>query len=148
MNDTTSGGPVVSIEVTPRPVETARIIGTDLKVRRPKDQIAMDFQSRISELKPVIDASKKGVDLGSVEDARKIFAFIWAYLREILVSGDDYMLLRKRLYGQISDDMASDSVVPVPGDAAVPADPDDDLEIKHVIEFVVALHSYWEQQTS
>ena len=161
MNDFDDVPIAITVEPTKRPLEWVDLIGVRYPVRRPKTIVAGEPKAKILRLAAFIDQqSPAGVQRAqrraakgqtvprlemSVEEQREAMHAVWRYLRAVLDDEEDYAAIRRRLYGDVSDEEAlAASYLEFEEDP----NPSDDIDVDNVVLLVANLIAYWGESGS
>lgn len=160
-SDTTDtlGAPIITVEATPRHVQLISLGGQIYRVRRPKSVIQDEPKAAMMKvgiaLKKILDNSET-TDM-TQEDMKGLLTedeyvqgtrAIWDYFRLVLVDDADYRAVRRRIYGDVGDDLAGSNhfltIEEIRADNVPAASINrDDLEPPEIIKVVTQLIDYW-----
>lgn len=163
----TTATPIVTVEPQKRTIEKIDLSGVVYEVRRPKTNLSDGpvqammqlgaVEKRIRQRNDEIERAQKSgrpappqlhlddeIDGDMMVDAVK---GAWGYLSIALMDEEDYAHIRRRVYGDISDEDA-ESDNPVPWDMVTLRDSDPDLDENSIVYVASNLMVHWGQKNN
>lgn len=154
--------PVITIEATARPLQWVELVGIRYPVRRPKDIVEAAPKTAILKVAAYFAqdtdeganraerrAAKgqqpaKRIEL-TAEDYETGTEAVWQYLEVALDNPEDYVAIRRRVYGpDISDEDAEGRTYI---ECTTDPNPDDDIDVSNIVALVGNLMAYWSPES-
>lgn len=149
--------PVITIEATARPLQWVELVGVRYPVRRPKDIVEAAPKTAIMKVAAyfaqdsdeAVNRAERRAAKGAKpaprieltpQDYQAGTEAVWQYLEVALDDPEDYAAIRRRVYGDISDeDAAARTYI----ECTTDPNPSDDIDVTNVVKLVGNLMAFW-----
>lgn len=139
--------PAITIDVEDRESITVNLGGMSLEVWPLKQSLYADYMKRVPALNALLPKNGKPIDGKALmdkatKDEAAAMALVWSFLASSLDSTDDYVALRRRIYGTPKEGHEKDleSCEHIPPDSIEVGPPvSEPLEMKHIVKLMISL---------
>lgn len=162
VNDLDDVPVAITVEATKRRLEWVDLVGVRYPVRRPKSIVAGAPKTAIMKLAAFLEQhsdagqrrAKQRAAKGqrvepivlSSDEQREGMESVWRYLEVVLDNPEDYVEIRRRLYGEDLDPEEASAATYL--EFTRDPNPDDDIDIDNVIMLVANLIAHWQEAES